>query len=240
MKRLLIIVFALLLTSPTLVLAQEDYLESLWDPQALAQWTFPGMSEEWLRVPEVFYYVIFPFFTAMVVIYGILMELRIFRKGSNKLHVAIAFCFAFLLLPSGILTYIVNIFYAFGAFFGLMGFGLLFIVGVALWVYGTGFRMYGNFGGMAKEVSGMRGDLTAITRSKGKILEEIGKEINGVVFESDVKEAILTSDTKKWPSKLIVGKDVPSNVKKLVDEYKGLLDKERNLSRSMRKMGFEP
>ena len=80
--------------------------------------------------------------------------MKIFRKQSNKLNGVIAFCFAFLLLPSGILTYIVNIFYAFGAFVGLIGFGILFIIGVILWIYGTSFRLYGDFGGMAKEVSG--------------------------------------------------------------------------------------
>jgi hypothetical protein len=239
MRRLLAVIFAILLILPTASLAQ-DYLESLWDPKALAEWVFPGMAEEWLRVPEVFYYVIFPFFTAMVVIYGILMELRIFRRGSNKLHVAIAFCFAFLLLPSGILTYIVNIFYAFGAFIGLIGFGILFIVGVILWVYGTGFRMYGNFGGMAKEVSSIRGDLTGIARRKRKILEDIGKEVNDVVFDTDVRHAIHTSKPDNWPSKLKVGDKVPNSVKRLVSEYKSLSDKEMNLSSSMRKMGLEP
>ncbi len=239
MRRVAAVIFAILLTLPTVGLAQ-NYLESLWDPEALATWVFPGMSEDWLRIPNVLYYVIFPFFTAFVVIYGILKELRIFRRGSNKLHGTIAFCFAFLLLPSGILTYIVNIFYAFGAFIGLIGFGILFIIGVILWVYGTSFRLYGNFGGMAKEVSSIRGDLTGISRRKTSILNQIGKDVNDVVYGDDVKHALNTSDTKDWPSKLKVGGKVPSKVESLVKEYGNLSKKERELSRDMRKSGFEP
>jgi len=239
MRRVAAVIFAILLTLPTVGIAQLTYPESLWDPEALATWVFPGMSEDWLRIPNVLYYVIFPFFTAFVVIYGILKELRIFRRA-GKLNGVIAFCFAFLLLPSGILTYIVNIFYAFGAFVGLIGFGILFIIGVILWVYGTSFRLYGNFGGMAKEVSNIRGELTGVSRRRRNILNQIGKEVNNVVYDADVQHALKTSNPKEWPFKLRVGDNVPSKVQSLVNEYGSLSKKERELSRDMRKTGFEP
>jgi hypothetical protein len=178
MKRLLAIVFALLLTLPTAALAQTelDYLGEWWNPQALAKYVFPGMDEEWLRVPEVFYYVIFPFFTAFVVIYGILKELNIFRTWDWKLHSAISFCFAFLLLPSGILTYIVNIFYAFGAFVGLMGFGVLFIVGTLFWVLGRGRGLYYEADRFANLEKGLRNDLNDIDSTMERVRNDIMDE----------------------------------------------------------------
>jgi hypothetical protein len=181
MKRLLAVVFAFLLTLPTTALAQTelDYLGEWWNPQALAKYVFPGMDEEWLRVPEVFYYVIFPFFTAFVVIFAVLKELRIFRYRSDKLLAAIAFCFAFLLLPSGILTYIVNIFYAFGAFVGLAGFGLLFIVGTLFWVWGRGRSFYYEADRTAELERGLRNDLRSIESAIEKTQNDLLKVRGG-------------------------------------------------------------
>jgi hypothetical protein len=141
-KRLASIALMFLIFAPVAAMAQSSYLSEWWNPEALAQWVFPGMSSDWLRVPQVFYYVIFPFITAFVIIYALLKELRIFRHATNKINGTIAFCFAFLLLPSGILTYIVNIFYAAGAFIGLIAFGALFAVGVVFWAWGRGRGLY--------------------------------------------------------------------------------------------------
>jgi len=119
------------------VLAQYP-LWSWYDPQALAEFLFPGMNPEWLRIPDVLYYVILPFIAAFTVIYGLLRELRIFRANvPNKVNIVLAFCMAFMLLPSGVLTYIVTIFYAGSAFVGMMAFGIVFLVGIILWAYGT-------------------------------------------------------------------------------------------------------
>jgi cbb3-type cytochrome oxidase subunit 3 len=117
----------------------------VWDPQALAQFLFPGMSSEWLRLPDVLYYVILPFIAAFTVIYGFLKELRLFRFVANKVNIVLAFCMAFLLLPSGILTWIVTILYAGSAFIGMMAFGIVFLIGIILWAYGTTSRLWNEY-----------------------------------------------------------------------------------------------
>lgn len=158
----------------TAVLAQ-NYPAEFWNPQALAQFLFPGMSSDWLALPNVLYYVVVPFFTAFVVIYGILKELRIFRQ-STKVNYAVAFAFAFLLLPSGILTWVVSVFYAAGAFIGLMGFGILFIVGVAFWVWGRGRGLYYETGIEAEKIRGHRLDLKDINDEMERKKKELADE----------------------------------------------------------------
>jgi len=118
----------------------------VWDPDALAQFLFPGMNREWLRLPDVLYYVILPFIAAFTVIYGILRELRIFRANvPNKVNIVLAFCMAFLLLPSGILTFVITILYAGSAFIGIMAFGIVFLIGIILWAYGTTARLWNEY-----------------------------------------------------------------------------------------------
>jgi hypothetical protein len=127
------------------VSAQYPSWNVLWDPQALAQFLFPGMDPQWLRIPDVLYYVILPFIAAFTVIYGLLRELRIFRHAPNKVNVILAFCMAFLLLPSGIITLLVTILYAGGAALGMIAFGILFIIGIVLWFYGTTARLWDEY-----------------------------------------------------------------------------------------------
>jgi hypothetical protein len=153
--------------------------QTWWNPDALA--TFLGLPADWLVVPKVIYYVIVPFITAVTVTYGILTELRIFRsvKG-NRINALIAILMSFSLLPSGILTIVVTYFYAFNTMVGLIGFGVLFFVGVILWVYGTSHRMWGEYGSaksMARDIHDLNkqirdvqkqiSDLQALKRDPG-------------------------------------------------------------------------
>jgi len=148
--RLLFLVFLLSIPAfSSLSLAQlgsnfpQFPFQTWYSPEALAQ--FLGIKQEWLVVPQVIYYVIIPFIVAVTVTYGILTELKIFRGyNKGKINIILAVAMSFLLLPSGILTTIVNYFYAFNTFFGLIGFGLLFLFGVIVWMYGTGHRIWGE------------------------------------------------------------------------------------------------
>jgi len=148
-EALLISLFFALLIFPQLVFAQQftdlqNYLGGWFSPESLIKFLFPGYPDEWLRVPQVLYYVIIPFITAFTVLYGLLMELRIFRN-QPRVNTLLAFLMAFLMMPSGILTYIVTIFYAGGAFIGVMAFIIVFIIGVLIWGYGTSFRFWGTY-----------------------------------------------------------------------------------------------
>lgn len=142
----------------SLIFAQVNYPEfpfqTWFSPEALAK--FLGVPAEWLVIPRVIYYVLVPFIVAVTVTYGILTELKIFRGyNKGKINIILAVAMAFLLLPSGILTTIVTYFYAANTFIGLIGFGILFLFGVIMWVYGTGHRIWGEYGsakGMAKDI----------------------------------------------------------------------------------------
>jgi hypothetical protein len=131
----------------SLIFAQANYPEfpfqTWFSPEALAK--FLGVPAEWLVIPRVIYYVIVPFIVAVTVTYGILTELKIFRGyNKGKINIILAVAMAFLLLPSGILTTIVTYFYAANTFIGLIGFGILFLFGVIMWVYGTGHKIWGE------------------------------------------------------------------------------------------------
>jgi len=127
----------------------QNYLGSWFDVNSLVKFLFPNFPDEWLRIPQVIWYVIVPFITAFTVLYGLLVELRIFIRAP-KVNVTLAFAMAFLLLPSGMLTWIVTIFYAGGAFIGVMGFIVVFIVGVFIWGYGTSWRFWREYGTAAE------------------------------------------------------------------------------------------
>jgi hypothetical protein len=143
--RILLLVFFLSSFVASNVLAQYPWAVT-WDPQALAQFLFPGMNSEWLRIPDVLYYVILPFIASFAVVYGLLRELRIFRMNvPNKVNIILAFCMTFMLLPSGILTWVITILYAGSAFIGIVAFGILFIAGVILWFYGTTIRLWNEY-----------------------------------------------------------------------------------------------
>ena len=131
--------------------------QTWYSPDALA--TFLGVPSDWLILPKVIYYVIIPFVVAVAVTYGILTELNIFRNSParGKINKFLAIAMAFLLLPSGILTQIVNYLYLGGTFVGLVGFGFLFIVGVVFWVYGTTYRFYNTYGTPASMTRDIRG-----------------------------------------------------------------------------------
>jgi hypothetical protein len=195
-----------LLFSPTVALAQLSYPSQWWSPEALAQWVFPGMSPDWLRVPNVIWYVLVPFFTAVVIIYAILEELRIFRHQPKKLTGVIALCFAFLLLPSGILTYIVNVFYAAGAFIGMIAFGALFMVGVILWAWGRGREFY--------YTTGVEGEMQRDSRDQLR-------HIRDKMADLRVKRDKASNEKEK--------DKIDKQIDNLMKERKALVDKLRSL-----------
>lgn len=136
-----VVLFAL----PVVVFAVEpqDYRTIIWNPTAVAKTL--GVPTEWLVVPDILYKIFIPYIVATTVIYGFLIELGLFRHTSDRVNIILALSMAFLLLPSGLLTYIVSVFYAGGAFIALMGFGILFIFGVFLWSKGTRWRLESEY-----------------------------------------------------------------------------------------------
>jgi len=176
---LFLMISMLLIASPALAQFDFDlqkYLGSGFDVDALAQFMLPGIPADWLRVPQVLWYIIVPFITVFTVIYGMMRELRIFRHNTNKVYVVLSFCFAMLLLPSGILTSIVIYLYAFGAAFAAIVFGVVFMLGVVLWGVASGWRWVGDVNverAYARNANNLYKDLKGLRREKIRLIQDL-------------------------------------------------------------------
>lgn len=160
--------------------------QTLYSPEALA--AFLGVPAQWLVVPQVIYYVIVPFIVAVTVTYGILTELNIFRnsRAAGKVNIILSVAMAFLLLPSGILTTIVSYFYAANVFIGLVGFGVLFLFGTIMWVYGRGRSMRYEFGYKADIAKNLQEKIKELDRK-----EEILKKQRAAAIGRGANQNIL-------------------------------------------------
>lgn len=182
-KTILSMIFILIFLA-TPVFAQQstslqNYLASSFNPDTLAQFLFPGLPPEYLRIPQIIWYVIVPFIAVFTVIYGFLQELRLFRYTSNKINIVLAFAMSLLLLPSGALTFIVVQLYSFGAAFAAIIFGIVFIVGVFMWMIASGYRFWGTVSiesTYVKAISNLNKDIYRLRKRRKDIYEQITKE----------------------------------------------------------------
>jgi hypothetical protein len=170
--------FFMFLVLPQLILAQQsfdlqNYLGSWFSPENLAQFLFPNLPPEYLRIPQVIWYVIVPFIAVFTVLYGLLRELRIFRFAPNKVNVVLAFAMSMLLLPSGVLTFIVVNIYSFGAAFGAIAFIVVFMIGILLWGLATSWRLWGDVSYeklQARNISDMHSELRHLQQEKIRLV----------------------------------------------------------------------
>jgi hypothetical protein len=142
MRKSVLFIFSILffLQISTTVLAQIGSLSGFDLPKTIGFIVGdPNIQQnhpEWLTIPNVVYYLIFPFIAIVAVIYGILTEIRIFRSTNVKFVLAIVM--AGMSLPTGAMITTVYVLYTIGAWFAVVAFGLLFIVGTILWAIGRG------------------------------------------------------------------------------------------------------
>ena len=94
---------------------------------------------EWLTIPNVIYYLIFPFIAIVAVIYGILTEIRIFHSANVK--GILAFVMAGMSLPTGAMITTVYVLYTAGAWVAVVAFGVLFMLGTIFWALGRGSQL---------------------------------------------------------------------------------------------------
>jgi hypothetical protein len=165
---------------------------TFYNVDALA--TFLGVPAAWLGIPQVIYYVIIPFIVAFTVTYGILTELRIFRTTTNKVNIILAFAMSFSLLPSGVLTLIVTYFYAANVFIGLIGFGVLFLFGTLMWVYGRARGIRHEVAYHGERVGQLRGQLNHIDREIHQLADEIHRRRADGASEEQLRPRIERLD----------------------------------------------
>lgn len=106
--------------------------------------TILGIPAEYAKMPEFLYFVTLPFICVFAVLFGLLTELRLFRRA-YKINFVISFAMTFMLLRFGILLFLINTLYAISAAFAAIVFAVLFIVGTGLWAYGRGREFYSEY-----------------------------------------------------------------------------------------------
>jgi len=99
----------------------------------------PNVPADWLVLPNIIYFIVFPFIAIVAVLYGILTEVRIFR-GTNVKFI-LSFVMAGMALPSGILVSAVYWLYLIDTTLAIFAFAALFFVGTIFWALGRGSQL---------------------------------------------------------------------------------------------------
>jgi hypothetical protein len=115
------------------------------------------LPPEWLAVPNVIYFIIFPFIGIVSLIYGLLSELHLFSSQTVKLVLSISI--AGVTLPTGGL--IAFVYYAFNILAG-------WSVGVFVFVFAVGVLFWG-----ISKSSGLHNELVTLRGEEGKIERHI-------------------------------------------------------------------
>jgi len=148
-----------------------------WVELIVGNTSFP---DSWLAFPNIIYYLILPFVAIVAVVYGIISDLRIFRR-TRWVRGVIAVAMAGMTLPSGWLISAVLALYSFDAAFAAIAFGVVFFIGVIMWAVGTtvgmGLRTVSEYqvakartsslGDLSKEIRDLEGELAQLTDEIG-------------------------------------------------------------------------
>lgn len=131
-----------------------------------------NIPSDWLLLPNVVYFVVFPFIAIVAVIYGILSEIRIFRSANVK--GVLAFVMAGMSLPTGAMITTVYYLYTFGAWVAVVTFGVLFVFGTLLWGYGRGSQLKNELYDLQTEMGRLKEESMHIDReyAEGRIKTE--------------------------------------------------------------------
>ena len=143
------LIFLLLTISSNIVFAQ-PYSQPAYD---ISRWLGDfctmtlGVSAQFCRWPDIFWLLILPYFSTLVIIFGLMEEIGILRHAEHRttIYFLIALGWAMLLVPTGFLGYIATWLYSIGAITSIIAFVTVFIIGVAFWWW-TGWRRWGKGG----------------------------------------------------------------------------------------------
>lgn len=150
------------------------YLEASNNPLADSVYnflsSFTGYSRDMLRSPKGIYFLFFPYLATVAIIYGLLMEIGLFRhiSGNEKeiIYFLIAGSWALFLIPTGILGAVVVFFYAWNAALAVIIFVLVFIIGAIFWgrktitTSTTGYKIIQDLYDRRKQIENQQSRLT--------------------------------------------------------------------------------
>jgi hypothetical protein len=148
-----------------------------------------NIPEDWTKPPNLVYFVFVPFLGTFTIIWGILTStrMRIFEKP--KVNVLLSFVFALALFYSGILPAIVLYLFAFGGFFGVVVFFVLFFVLTTLF----GYKKIGVEYKEAKEIYKKADEISVNQKNISSNLKEIQ---NKIINKQKEKEKLKTHRNK--------------------------------------------
>ena len=99
--------------------------------------SFTGYSRDMLKTPYGIYFLFFPYLGTVAIIFGLFMEIGLFKHihGSKKeiIYFIIAGAWALFLIPTGILGSFVVFLYGWAAVWSIFFFVIAFIIGSAFW-----------------------------------------------------------------------------------------------------------
>jgi len=137
------IILMLLLIGPTIVVAANNngIFGNIEPPIGILELFFgPNIPEEFTEnFYSVLQWLIFPFLSLWVILYGILSEVNIFRRKSH-LNYWLALLIALIAGPTGALVYSVRTVFVLYGTLSFWGFAIVLFVGTGLWLYSFRFR----------------------------------------------------------------------------------------------------
>lgn len=134
-----VLVLVALLVLPSIVLAPSPWGDVVdFDAVDLIKIFFgPDVPEAFTTTPyNILQWLIFPFLALWVIIFGIMSEIRIFRRGQN-IRIVLSFLIAIMAAPTGALVWVVKTLFALYGGFAFVIFIVLMFVGTALWGMAT-------------------------------------------------------------------------------------------------------
>ncbi|MEM5793473.1 MAG: hypothetical protein QXY45_03940 [Candidatus Aenigmatarchaeota archaeon] len=87
-----------------------------------------GIPSQWLVMPQIIYLVFVPILSIWIIVYGFLMEIRIFKRV-RWVNLPLSFLITFSTIPLGIFYLIVHTIFTIMSFWSVFIFALMFFVG---------------------------------------------------------------------------------------------------------------
>ena len=123
-----VLVFLILFSGP----AFAQYSTQDWATPTIRIFFGPDVPAEYLTSNNFFQMLILPWLAIWFVMWGILEELRIFRRKTS-LNAVIAFLISFMAGATGGMLGVVRWMYGWAGVYGALAFGALMFVGISLW-----------------------------------------------------------------------------------------------------------
>jgi len=172
-----------------------------------------GVPQQWLTFPKILYLFFAPFLSIWIIVYGFLMELRIFRRA-RWVNLPLSILIAFSTLPLGIFYLIVNTIFTVMSVWSVIVFALMFFAGT--WFLFK--RRSANWGAAASVAAAYKDDMDNLKYELSQ------KRLQLIEVRNKIAR---TSDPKKR-------EDLAQMADKIQNEIQSLRDRIEELAESYR------